>query len=115
MAKLDPLFPKQIILNGADYFLLQLDQIMLQSSGRRNVCTFVLELEDQLEPRRRCDCRPMCVDSASDPISKVPLAPAVAFFDRQLWSTLPAHGLALYVDKTTRRTLLVSVISLKSV
>lgn len=49
MAKSDPCFPKQIILNGADYFLLQLDQIMLQSSGRRNVCTFVLELEDQLD------------------------------------------------------------------
>ncbi len=42
-------FPAQIILNGADNFLLQLDNIMLRSSGQGNVCTFVVALQEQLE------------------------------------------------------------------
>jgi NRPS condensation-like uncharacterized protein len=49
MVELDTLFPKQVVLNGADYFLLQLDQIMLRSSEKHNVCTFVVALQDQLE------------------------------------------------------------------
>ncbi len=42
-------FPHQAVLNGADYFLLQLDRIMLRSSGKRNVCTFVVVLQERLE------------------------------------------------------------------
>ena len=49
MAEFDPLYPKKIVLNGADYFLLQLDRIMQRSSRKYNVCTFVLELQDPLD------------------------------------------------------------------
>ncbi|MCX7086615.1 MAG: hypothetical protein NTV00_01025 [Methylococcales bacterium] len=41
-------FPSSLTLNGADYFLLQLDRLMWQSSGKRNVCTFVLTLPERL-------------------------------------------------------------------
>lgn len=44
----DYLFPNRITLNGVDYFLLQLDRLMWQSSGKRNVCTFVVELPKPL-------------------------------------------------------------------
>jgi NRPS condensation-like uncharacterized protein len=42
-------FPSQFTLNGADYFLLQLDRIMLRSSGKNNVCTLVVTLQQRLE------------------------------------------------------------------
>ena len=45
-------FPKQFQFNGVDYFLYQLDRIMYQSSGNRNICTFVLELEGILEQQQ---------------------------------------------------------------
>jgi hypothetical protein len=41
-------FPDSITLNGADYFLLQLDKLMRQSSGQRNVCIFVVTLPERL-------------------------------------------------------------------
>ena len=41
-------FPDSVTLNGADYFLLQLDKLMWQSSGKRNVCTFVVTLPEPL-------------------------------------------------------------------
>jgi len=41
--------PDRFVLNGTDYFLLQLDRIMSRSSGKYNVCTFVVTLEDRLE------------------------------------------------------------------
>jgi hypothetical protein len=41
-------FPNSITLNGADYFLLQMDRLMWQSSGKRNVCTFVVSLPERL-------------------------------------------------------------------
>ena len=40
--------PHSLTLNGADYFLLQLDKLMWQSSGKRNVCTFVVTLPERL-------------------------------------------------------------------
>ncbi len=42
-------FPEYIELNGADCFLLQLDRIMLRTSGRNNVCTFVVSLKQKIE------------------------------------------------------------------
>lgn len=42
-------FPEQIPFNGVDYFLYQLDRIMYQSSGNRNICTFVVEFENSLD------------------------------------------------------------------
>lgn len=48
MAEQDNPFPDSIILNGADYFLLQLDKLMWKSSGKRNVCTFAVTLPDRL-------------------------------------------------------------------
>ncbi|WP_411728445.1 hypothetical protein [Methyloglobulus sp.] len=41
-------FPDSITLNGADYFCLQLDRLMWKSSGKRNVCTFVVTLPERL-------------------------------------------------------------------
>ncbi len=45
-------FPEQIPFNGVDYFLYQLDRMMYQSSGNRNICTFVVELENSLESQQ---------------------------------------------------------------
>jgi NRPS condensation-like uncharacterized protein len=42
-------FPQTVALNGIDNFLLQLDGIMLRSSGKRNICTFTVELETRLD------------------------------------------------------------------
>ena len=42
-------FPESVELNGADCFLLQLDHLMWSSNKRRNVCTFVLSLEESIE------------------------------------------------------------------
>lgn len=42
-------FPNSMTLNGADFFLLQLDHIMWKLSGQRNICTFVVTLEERLE------------------------------------------------------------------
>jgi len=42
-------FPDYFELNGADCFLFQLDRIMLQTSGRNNVCTFVVSLKHSIE------------------------------------------------------------------
>ncbi len=44
-------FPSSIALNGADFFLLQLDRMMWQSSRCRNICTFVVRLDARLECR----------------------------------------------------------------
>lgn len=41
-------FPDSLTLNGADYFLLQLDKLMWRSSGKRNVSTFVVSLPERL-------------------------------------------------------------------
>ena len=41
--------PNQLELNGADYFLLQVDQLMWSSSQLRNVCTFVVTLDQRIE------------------------------------------------------------------
>jgi hypothetical protein len=41
-------FPDRITLNGADYFCLQLDRLMWQTSGKRNVCTLVVTLAERL-------------------------------------------------------------------
>jgi len=49
MSERDKLFPSYFALNGADYFLLQLDRIMHRSSGKNNVCTFVVTFNDRLE------------------------------------------------------------------
>ena len=49
MPKQDKKFPDCFELNGADCFLLQLDRIMLQTSGRNNVCTFVVSLKQSIE------------------------------------------------------------------
>lgn len=40
--------PDSIPLNGADYFCLQLDRLMWQASGKRNVCTLVVTLAERL-------------------------------------------------------------------
>jgi hypothetical protein len=48
MAEQDSQFPDSITLNGADYFLLQMDKLMWRSSGKRNVCTFVVSLPERL-------------------------------------------------------------------
>lgn len=42
-------FPESITLNGADLFLLQLDRLMWKLSGQRNICTFVVSLQERLE------------------------------------------------------------------
>jgi hypothetical protein len=42
------LLPNSFTLNGVDCFLLQLDKLMWQSSGKRNVCTFVVTLPERL-------------------------------------------------------------------
>jgi len=47
--KQDSSFPDSITLNGADFFLLQLDHIMWKLSGQRNICTFVVTLQERLE------------------------------------------------------------------
>jgi hypothetical protein len=44
----DRQFPSSITLNGADYFCLQLDRLMWQASGKRNVCTLVVTLPERL-------------------------------------------------------------------
>lgn len=44
-----PSLPHTVELNGADYFLLQLDRLMWSSSKQRNVCTFVITLKQRLE------------------------------------------------------------------
>lgn len=49
MAEQEQQFPKKFALNGADYFLLQLDKIMLRTSEMRNVCTFAITLKNQLD------------------------------------------------------------------
>lgn len=49
MSEPDNSFPACFALNGADYFLLQLDKIMLRSSGNNNVCTLVVTLQERLE------------------------------------------------------------------
>jgi hypothetical protein len=41
--------PDEVELNGADCFLLQLDHLMWSSSQQRNVCTFMLTLEQRIE------------------------------------------------------------------
>ena len=38
-------FPQQLLLNGIDHFLYQLDSIMRRSSGKSNTCTFVITLD----------------------------------------------------------------------
>jgi hypothetical protein len=43
-------FPSTVTLNGADYFLLQLDRMMVRTSHRNNVCTFVVSLKEPLAP-----------------------------------------------------------------
>ena len=48
MPERDNQFPDSITLNGADYFCLQLDSLMWQTSGKRNVCTFVVTLPERL-------------------------------------------------------------------
>jgi len=48
MPERDSQFPDSITLNGADYFCLQLDSLMWKSSGKRNVCTFVVTLPERL-------------------------------------------------------------------
>lgn len=40
--------PDTLVLNGADYFCLQLDGLMWRSNGRRNVCTLVVTLTEPL-------------------------------------------------------------------
>lgn len=47
--KLAAEFPKSITLNGADFFLLQLDRIMWKLSGQRNICMFAVSLEKDIE------------------------------------------------------------------
>ncbi len=47
--KTTPVFPDSLSLNGADFFLLQLDRIMWQQSGQRNICRFVVTLQERLE------------------------------------------------------------------
>lgn len=42
-------FPASITLNGADFFLVQLDHIMWKLSGQRNICTFAVTLQERLE------------------------------------------------------------------
>jgi len=42
------LLPNSLTLNGADYFLLQMDKLIWRSSGKRNVCTFVVTLPERL-------------------------------------------------------------------
>ena len=49
MAEKIPSFPDSVELNGADCFLLHLDKMMWSSSQQRNVCTFVVTLEQRLE------------------------------------------------------------------
>ncbi|MEE9396285.1 MAG: hypothetical protein V3V31_04655 [Methylococcales bacterium] len=41
-------FPTEFPLNGIDHFLHQLDRILFQSSGKRNVCSFVVDLKGHL-------------------------------------------------------------------
>jgi NRPS condensation-like uncharacterized protein len=41
-------FPKAFPLNGIDHFLHQLDRVLFQSSGKGNVCSFVVEVEGHL-------------------------------------------------------------------
>jgi NRPS condensation-like uncharacterized protein len=41
-------FPTEFPLNGIDHFLHQLDRVLFQSSGKGNVCSFVVELEGHL-------------------------------------------------------------------
>jgi hypothetical protein len=48
MPNQDNPFPDRITLNGADYFLLQLDRLMWKSSDKRNVCTLAVTLADRL-------------------------------------------------------------------
>ena len=45
------LFPRSVVLNGIDYFLLQMDRIMLRTTGKHNMCLFVVELADRIEPK----------------------------------------------------------------
>ncbi len=45
----EPSFPESMTLNGADFFLLQLDRIMWKVSGQRNVCIFSVTLQERLE------------------------------------------------------------------
>lgn len=42
-------FPNQFPLNGVDYFLLMLDEVMLRSSGWSNVCRFAIELNTNID------------------------------------------------------------------
>lgn len=49
MAEKNSYFPDTVELNGADCFLLQLDHLMWSSSMRRNVCTFVLTLDQRID------------------------------------------------------------------
>ncbi len=45
------LFPSSVVLNGIDYFLLQMDRIMLRTTGKHNICLFVVELADRIESK----------------------------------------------------------------
>lgn len=56
MAEQPHQFPTEVTLNGADCFLLQLDYLMLRTSGRNNVCTFVVSLEERLELKALEQC-----------------------------------------------------------
>ncbi|POZ50050.1 hypothetical protein [Methylovulum psychrotolerans] len=53
--------PEHIVLNGADYFCLQLDRLMWQTSGKRNVCVLVVTLAERLalaDLQQQLDQRP---------------------------------------------------------
>ena len=41
-------FPAEFSLNGIDHFLHQLDGVLFRSTGKRNVCSFVVEVEGHL-------------------------------------------------------------------
>lgn len=41
-------FPTEFPLNGIDHFLYQLDRVLFHSSGKGNVCSFVVEVEGHL-------------------------------------------------------------------
>ncbi len=39
-------YPVSMTLNGADYFLLQLDHLMWKLGRQRNICTFAVTLQE---------------------------------------------------------------------
>lgn len=48
MAEQESDFPERMTLNGADYFLFQLDRLMWKLGKQRNICTFAVTLQERI-------------------------------------------------------------------